>query len=140
MPPRATSTLNHNYAYKRVACTSPIKGMYRQCYSHGEETANRKYFQAAAKTALFVAFFFFTKRVYILFLCQLFICFIFLQLILYTLRYFLFISSYRIYIISLHQKCLLPYLYFKLANLSNIIKLLLPLKYLICDTLYFGGI
>lgn len=109
--------LNHNYAYKRVVCISPIKGMYRQCYSHGEETANRKYFQAAAKTALFVAFFFFTKRVYILFLCQLFICIIFLQLILYTLRYFLFISSYRIYIISLTPKMPVTILVFQIGKL-----------------------
>ena len=39
------------------------------------------------------------------------------------------------------QKCLLPYLYLRLACRSNIIRLLLPFRYpIICDTLYFGGI
>ena len=41
----------------------------------------------------------------------------------------------------LAQKWRSPYLYFKFACLSNIIKLLFPLRYpMICDTLYLGGI
>lgn len=40
----------------------------------------------------------------------------------------------------LAQKCLFPYLYFRLACRSNIIRLLFPFRYpIIWDTLYFGG-
>ena len=40
----------------------------------------------------------------------------------------------------LAQKCLSPYLYFKFACLSKIIRLLFPLRYpIICATLYLGG-
>ncbi len=45
----------------------------------------------------------------------------------YIFFYHFFISSYCIYKISLSQKFLLPYLYFKLAYLSNIINPLLTL-------------
>ena len=39
----------------------------------------------------------------------------------------------------LAQKCLFPYLYFRLACRSNIIRLLFPFRYpIIWDTLYFG--
>ena len=55
--------------------------------------ANRKVLQAAAKAALF--FVLFTERIDIFFDRQLFCCLILLQLILYVLRYLLFIASYR---------------------------------------------
>ena len=62
---------------------------------------------------------------------------IFCQLLLDVLLYLLFIPSDRVYIVSR----LSPYLYFKFACRSNIIKLLFPLRYpMICDTLYLGGI
>ena len=47
----------------------------------------------------------------------------------YLLRYLLFVSSYRAYIVSLAPEMPITVLVFKFANLSNIIKLLLPFKY-----------
>ena len=56
--------------------------------------------------------------------------YILLQLIFDILCYCSFITSHCVDIVpSAPKKCLLPYLYFRLACLSNIIKLLFPLRY-----------
>ena len=77
------------------------------------------------------------KRVYIFLQTYLIACYILLQLISYILLFcFLFLPTVSTYF-PLHQNCLFPYLYFKFACLSNIIKLLFPLRYpIICDTHY----
>ena len=83
-----------------------------------------------------------TRKRVIVFLYRQLVCqFILCQLISDILCNRFFVPSYCIYIVSLHQNCRFPYLYFKLACLSNIISELFPLRYPInCDTLYFGGI
>lgn len=61
---------------------------------------------------------------------------------------FSYVFPYRCFIQSncadkypLAQKCLFPNLYFKFANLSNIMRALFPFKYpIILATLYLGGI
>ena len=59
----------------------------------------------------------------------------------YVFLYYLLIFPYLINIISSTPKLLYPYLYFKFAYFSNIIKLLFPFKYPITwATLYLGGI
>ena len=81
------------------------------------------------------------KRVHVLLDAYLVGYLILLELIFDILLYLLFISAYRIHIVLSGPEMLLPYLYLRFAWRSNIIKLLLPLRYpIICDTLYFGGI
>lgn len=80
------------------------------------------------------------KRVYVLFHTYLVVHIIFLQLVLYVFLYYAFVFAYRIHIIPLHQKLLLPYLYFKFACLSNIINVLLLLRNPTnCAILKYGG-
>lgn len=66
---------------------------------------------------------------------------IFLKLISYILRNHFAILTYRIYKIPLYQNFVLPYLYFRFACRSKVMKLLFPLRYsLIYATLRYGSI
>ena len=69
------------------------------------------------------------KRVHELLKAQLIGNLVLLQLIFNVLLDFLFVLSYRIHEVSLAQKCRFPYLYFKFACLSKIMRLLFPLRY-----------
>ena len=81
------------------------------------------------------------KRVNILFQGYLIVCYILGQLIANVLLYRFLILSYRVYIVPSYRKCRLPYLYFKFACPSNIIRELLPFIYPIkFATLICGGI
>ena len=70
------------------------------------------------------------KRVHELLKAQLIGNLVLLQLIFNVLLDFLFVLSYRIHLkYPLAQKCRLPYLYFRFACLSKIMRLLFPLRY-----------
>ena len=108
-----------------------------------ESLPSHHYYRQPLKAAVFFCLLSLAtrKRVHILLQGNLVICQIFFQLVLDILLDHLRILSYRVRKIPLHQKFRLPYLYFKFACLSNIIKLLFPLRYPInCAILIYGGI
>ena len=69
------------------------------------------------------------KRVHELLKAQLIGNLVLLQLIFNVLLDFLFVLSYRIHEVSPGPECRLPYLYFRFACLSKIMRLLFPLRY-----------
>lgn len=66
---------------------------------------------------------------------------IFFPLMLHVLLYLLFIPPRYVQVISPFPKVTIAILVLQLTCLSNIMRLLFPLRYpMICDTLYSGGI
>ena len=121
--------------YKGIIRTTPLKGPEKICRPHYFLGLPLKGF------SLCLGILATRKRVHEFLDAYLVGYLIFLQLVLYVgFNCFLFRPTVSTKY-PLAQKCLFPYLYFRFAWRSNIMRLLLPLRYpIICDTLYLGGI
>ena len=117
---------------RRVAFCWPLLGVLKAYH--------RITFPAATQSG-FLVIFLSRKWIYIFFDTYLIFHIIFFQLVLDIFSYLLLILPTVSTKYPLHQKCLFPYLYFKLACLSKIISVLLLLRVpMNCAALIYGGI